>query len=91
MFVFEDVHWADRSQLDLLDYLASRIRGAPAVLLILARPELLGVRPSWGHGPPRAHDHPPRAAVQHRRSDGRLPRAGGTGPRTDRPAHRELG
>src|SRR5207247_1348220 len=50
MFVFEDVHWADQSQLDLLDYLASRIRDAQAVLLILARPELLDVRPSWGTG-----------------------------------------
>jgi tetratricopeptide (TPR) repeat protein len=50
MFVFEDVHWADQSQLDLLDYLATRVRDASAVLLILARPELLDVRPSWGSG-----------------------------------------
>jgi class 3 adenylate cyclase/tetratricopeptide (TPR) repeat protein len=50
MFVFEDLHWADQSQLDLLDYLASRIRDAAAVLLILARPELLDIRPSWGTG-----------------------------------------
>jgi class 3 adenylate cyclase/tetratricopeptide (TPR) repeat protein len=50
MFVFEDVHWADQSQLDLLDYLASRVRDAAAVLLILARPELLDTRPSWGTG-----------------------------------------
>ncbi len=50
MLVFEDVHWADQSQLDLLDYLASRVRDAPAVLLILARPELLEARPSWGSG-----------------------------------------
>jgi class 3 adenylate cyclase/tetratricopeptide (TPR) repeat protein len=50
MFVFEDVHWADQSQLDLLDYLASRIRDAAAVILILARPELLDIRPSWGTG-----------------------------------------
>src|SRR5207249_3260095 len=50
MFVFEDVHWADQSQLDLLDYLASRVRDAAAVLLVLARPELLDVRPTWGAG-----------------------------------------
>jgi class 3 adenylate cyclase/tetratricopeptide (TPR) repeat protein len=50
MFVFEDVHWADQSQLDLLDYLASRTRDAAAVLLVLARPELLDVRPTWGTG-----------------------------------------
>jgi class 3 adenylate cyclase/tetratricopeptide (TPR) repeat protein len=50
MFVFEDVHWADQSQLDLLDYLASRTRDAAAVMLVLARPELLDIRPAWGAG-----------------------------------------
>jgi class 3 adenylate cyclase/tetratricopeptide (TPR) repeat protein len=50
MFIFEDVHWADQSQLELLDYLASHVRDSAAILLILARPELHEVRPSWGTG-----------------------------------------
>jgi class 3 adenylate cyclase/uncharacterized protein (DUF2267 family) len=50
VFVFEDIHWADDAQLDLLEYLASHVRGAPAVFLALARSELLEVRPSWGSG-----------------------------------------
>ncbi len=50
LFVFEDIHWADNAQLDLLEYLATHVRGAPAVFLALARSELLEVRPSWGSG-----------------------------------------
>jgi hypothetical protein len=43
--VFEDLHWADPSLLDLLEVLASRIRGQPVLLLALARPELLNRLP----------------------------------------------
>ena len=50
MFVFEDIHWADEGQLDLLEYLAMHIRDVPAIILTLARPELLEVRPTWGSG-----------------------------------------
>jgi class 3 adenylate cyclase len=50
--VFEDLHWADPSLLDLLEYLAGRARDAPVLLLALARPELLDARPSWGGGLP---------------------------------------
>jgi class 3 adenylate cyclase/tetratricopeptide (TPR) repeat protein len=50
MFVFEDIHWADRAQLDLLEYLASHVRDTAAVLLALARPEILDNRPTWGSG-----------------------------------------
>jgi class 3 adenylate cyclase/tetratricopeptide (TPR) repeat protein len=48
VLAFEDVHWADPSQLDLLEYLASHVRDVPIVFLALARPELADVRPSWG-------------------------------------------
>ena len=48
--VFEDLHWADPSLLDLLEVLASRIRQQPLLLLALARPELLDARPRWGGG-----------------------------------------
>jgi class 3 adenylate cyclase len=50
LFVFDDIHWADPAQLDLLEYLASHVRDAPAAFLALARTELLEVRPGWGSG-----------------------------------------
>jgi class 3 adenylate cyclase/tetratricopeptide (TPR) repeat protein len=50
VFLFEDVHWADESELDLLSYLAQHTRDAPAALLATARPELLDARPTWGAG-----------------------------------------
>ena len=43
----EDVHWAAPTFLDLLEYLAGWSRDAPILLLCLARPELLDVRPRW--------------------------------------------
>ncbi|HET6947449.1 MAG TPA: adenylate/guanylate cyclase domain-containing protein [bacterium] len=49
VLVFEDLHWADESLLDLLEYLADRLN-APTLLLCLARPELLDRRPTWGGG-----------------------------------------
>jgi len=47
--VFEDVHWAEASLLDLIDYLVDWIR-APVMILCLARPELLDRTPRWGGG-----------------------------------------
>ena len=52
MLVFEDLHWADPSLLDLVELLAAQLRGCPVVLLVLARPELLDTRPGWGGGLP---------------------------------------
>jgi class 3 adenylate cyclase/tetratricopeptide (TPR) repeat protein len=52
MLVFEDVHWADRSLLDLIELLAARLHELPILLLALARPELLDARPGWGGGLP---------------------------------------
>ncbi len=48
--VFEDIHWADRSLLDLIELMAARLRDLPILLLTLARPELLDTRPAWGGG-----------------------------------------
>jgi DNA-binding SARP family transcriptional activator len=48
ILVFEDVHWAEPTMLDLIDYLADRVRGSPVLLLCLARPELLEGRQDWG-------------------------------------------
>ena len=52
VLVFEDLHWADSSLLDLIDLLASRLRDLPILLLVLARPDLLDKRPAWGGGLP---------------------------------------
>ena len=50
LLVLEDIHWAHASALDLIESLASRARDTPMMLLALARPELLDVRPGWGGG-----------------------------------------
>jgi predicted ATPase len=52
VLVFEDIHWADRGLLDLIEQLAGRMHGLPVLLLTLARPELLDNRPGWGGGLP---------------------------------------
>jgi predicted ATPase len=51
-FVFEDLHWGDRTLLDLVELLAARLRDLPILLVALARPELLDARPGWGGGLP---------------------------------------
>ena len=50
MLVFEDLHWADSSLLDLVELLAGRLRDLPILVLALARPDLLDARPAWGGG-----------------------------------------
>jgi class 3 adenylate cyclase/tetratricopeptide (TPR) repeat protein len=51
--VFDDIHWAEATFLDLVEYLADRIRER-VVLLCLARPELLEIRPGWMSTNPKA-------------------------------------
>ncbi|HEU4864888.1 MAG TPA: adenylate/guanylate cyclase domain-containing protein [Actinomycetota bacterium] len=48
--VLDDVHWAEPTLLDLIDHLADWTRDAALVLLCVARPELLEIRPGWGGG-----------------------------------------
>jgi class 3 adenylate cyclase/tetratricopeptide (TPR) repeat protein len=45
--VFEDVHWAEATFLDLIEYLVGFSRKRPILLLCSARPELLETRPTW--------------------------------------------
>ena len=52
LLLFEDIHWADPSLLDLIETLASRVHDVPVLLLALTRPELLSERPGWGGGLP---------------------------------------
>ncbi len=54
VLLFEDVHWGEEPLLDLVEHLAGWVRTAPLLLLCLARPELLDVRPTWGGGRVRA-------------------------------------
>ena len=48
--VFEDIHWADATLLDLIEHVADLARDAPLLVLCEARAELLETRPSWGGG-----------------------------------------
>jgi class 3 adenylate cyclase len=50
VLVFEDVHWAEATMLDLVEYIAENVCEAPILLLCLARHELLDHRPRWGGG-----------------------------------------
>ncbi|MFB3739782.1 MAG: AAA family ATPase, partial [Candidatus Velamenicoccus archaeovorus] len=49
VLVLEDLHWADAGLLDFVDHLADWASG-PVLVLALARPELLEIRPGWGGG-----------------------------------------
>jgi class 3 adenylate cyclase/tetratricopeptide (TPR) repeat protein len=48
--VFDDVHWGEETFLDLVEAVADLSRGAPILLLCIARPELLDRRPAWAGG-----------------------------------------
>ena len=48
--VFDDVQWGEETFFDLVDHVADLSRGAPIMLLCVARPELLDKRPAWGGG-----------------------------------------
>src|SRR3954469_22342879 len=50
VLVFEDIHWAEEPLLELIDHLAQWVRERPLLIICLARPELLDVRPGWGGG-----------------------------------------
>jgi class 3 adenylate cyclase/tetratricopeptide (TPR) repeat protein len=49
----DDIHWAEPTLLDLLEYLVTFTSDVPILLLCLARPELFEERPSWST--PRAN------------------------------------
>jgi class 3 adenylate cyclase len=48
--VFDDLHWAEPTLLDLVDHVIDWSREAPILLLCMARPELLDRRAAWGGG-----------------------------------------
>jgi class 3 adenylate cyclase len=50
IIVFEDLHWASDSLLDLVEYILNLRIQAPILFITLSRPELLDRRPNWGGG-----------------------------------------
>jgi tetratricopeptide (TPR) repeat protein len=54
LIVFEDVHWAEPTFLDLVESLALQPGNSPITVVCIARPELLGQRPAWAAEADRA-------------------------------------
>lgn len=50
VLVWEDLHWAEESLLNLIDDATSWLTGVPVLQVCLARPDLLEARPTWGGG-----------------------------------------
>jgi predicted ATPase/class 3 adenylate cyclase len=50
VLVFDDMHWADPSLLDFVEYLLEWSRNHPIFILTLARPDLVERHPQWGAG-----------------------------------------
>jgi len=48
--VFDDVQWGEPTFLDFIDHVTDWTRDAPILLVCLARPELLDIRPAWSGG-----------------------------------------
>jgi class 3 adenylate cyclase/tetratricopeptide (TPR) repeat protein len=48
--VFEDLHWASESLLDLVEHIMHPRTQVPLFIVVLSRPELLERRPIWGGG-----------------------------------------
>ena len=46
--VFDDVNWGEDTFLDLVEQVAALARGAPLLVVCMARPDLLDHRPGWG-------------------------------------------
>ncbi len=54
LVVFEDLHWAESTFLDLVESLAVQPGRSPITLVCVARPELLEQRPAWAAGTEKA-------------------------------------
>jgi class 3 adenylate cyclase/tetratricopeptide (TPR) repeat protein len=55
--IFDDLQWSEPAFLDLLDYVQRSSRGAPILVLCLARNDLLEERPDWAAEQPNAILH----------------------------------
>ena len=54
VLVFEDIHWAEDALLELVEHMSTWVKNVPILLLCMARPELLDLRPGWSGGRVRA-------------------------------------
>jgi class 3 adenylate cyclase len=52
ILVFDNLHWASNSLLDLVEHIMHPRTQAPLLIIALSRPELLDRRPAWGGGRP---------------------------------------
>jgi len=50
VIVLDDIHWGESIFLDCVEHIADWSRGAPMLLVCMARPELHDTRPHWGGG-----------------------------------------
>jgi class 3 adenylate cyclase/tetratricopeptide (TPR) repeat protein len=50
VLVLDDVHWGEPTFLDLVEHISDWSRGYPILVLCMARPDLLDVRPAWSGG-----------------------------------------
>ena len=50
VLVFDDVHWAEPTMLDLIDHLVDSEADVPLLVVCMARLDLLEVFPTWGGG-----------------------------------------
>jgi len=50
VLVFDDIHWAEPTFLDLIEHIAEWSRDAPILLVATARADLVDNRPGWGGG-----------------------------------------
>jgi tetratricopeptide (TPR) repeat protein len=48
--IFHNLHWADTTLLDLIEYVAAHVQEAPLLIVTQSRPELLENRATWGRG-----------------------------------------
>ena len=48
VLVFEDIHWAEETFLDLVEHVVATCRGAPVVVCCASRPDLYERRNAWG-------------------------------------------
>jgi len=80
LLVLDDLHWAEPTFLDLVEYLLDVSSEAPITLLCLARPDLLDERPGWTGGQPNSAsllldslpDHDARVLLRMLVDEGRL-------------------
>ena len=52
--VFDDIHWAEPTLLDLIEYMTAFAQDASLLLLCTSRPDLFDLRPAWATPKPNA-------------------------------------